>query len=127
MAQRLSRRKMAGFVADKLQSGASARDAMKEVAAHLVETGRTRELELLVRDIEDMLAGHGVVVADVTTAHPLSSGIKAEIAKLVGAKKLQMREQIDPTVLGGVRVEVPGKRFDGTIRRKLLALKTKQL
>lgn len=127
MAQRLSRRKMAAFVADKLQNGASARAAMKEVAAYLVESGRTRELELLVRDIEDALATRGVVVADITTAYPMSSGVKAEIAKLVGAKNLQMRELVDPTVIGGVRIEVPGKRFDGTIRRKILALKTKQL
>jgi F0F1-type ATP synthase delta subunit len=29
--------------------------------------------------------------------------------------------------LGGVRIDVPGKRFDGTIQRKLTALKAKQL
>jgi F0F1-type ATP synthase delta subunit len=66
-------------------------------------------------------------VADVTTAHPLTADAKAAIRTLVGAKTLQLRESIDATVLGGVRIDTPGKRFDGTIQRKLMALKAKQL
>lgn len=127
MALRLSRRKMATFVAEKLVAGEKPAAALKEVAAYLVDTRRTRELELLVRDIEDALAARGTVVADVTSAHPLSDTLKKEIASLVGGKSLQLRETINPEVLGGVRVDVPGKRFDGTIRHKLTALKTKQL
>jgi F-type H+-transporting ATPase subunit delta len=127
MAVRLSRRKIAAYIADKLVGGTSVADAVKEVAAYLVDTRRTRELELLVRDIEDALASRGIIVADVTSAHPLGAGLKAEVAKLVGGKSLQLREAIDPAVLGGVRVNVPGKRFDGTIQRKLNALKAKQL
>jgi F-type H+-transporting ATPase subunit delta len=127
MAIRLSRRKMAAFVADKLLAGVPTRDAFKEVAAHLIDTRRTREIELLVRDVEDILAQRGMVVADVTTAHPLSDSIKADIRTLVGATSLQLRASIDASVLGGVRIDVPGKRFDGTIQRKLIALKAKQL
>ncbi len=127
MALRLSRRKIAAYVADKLVAGDKPAAALKEAAAYLLETGRTREQELLVRDIEDALAQRGVVVADVTSARALSGGIKAEIAKLVGGKSLQLRERIDPSVLGGVRINVPGKQFDGTVRRKLTQLKAKQL
>ena len=127
MAIRLSRRKIAAYVADKLTTGTSVRETIKEVAAYLVDTRRTREAELLVRDIEDALVSHGIVVADVTSAHPLSSQLRGEIAALVGGKSLQLRETIDPNVLGGVRVNIPGKQFDGTIQRKLSALKAKQL
>lgn len=127
MALRMSRRKMAAYVADKLIAGEKPSAALREVAAYLVDTRRTRELELLVRDIEDALATRGTVVADVTSAHPLSNALKSEIASLVGGKSLQLRETIDEQVLGGIRVDVPGKRFDGTIRHKLTALKAKQL
>ncbi len=82
MASRLSRRKIAAYAADKLIGGSSKKEVLREVAAYLITTRRTRELELLVRDIED---------------------------------------------LGGVRIDLPGKRFDGTILRKLTALKAKQL
>jgi len=127
MALRLSRRKLAVYVADKLQAGASASEVMREIAAYLIDTKRTRELELLVRDIEDALATRGVVVADVTTAHALGKELKSEIGALVGAKKLQIRETIDESVLGGVRIDLPGKRFDGTIRHKLTALRAKKI
>jgi F-type H+-transporting ATPase subunit delta len=127
MAQRISRRKLAAYVADRLGDAKTARAALKEAAAYLVDTRRTRELELLVRDIEDALAVRGTVIADVTSAHPLSSTLKSEITKLVGAKTLSLRESIDPDVLGGIRVDIPGKRYDATVRRKLIALKAKQL
>jgi F-type H+-transporting ATPase subunit delta len=127
MALRLSRRKLAAYVADKLQDGVSASEVLREVAAYLIDTRRTRELELLVRDIEDALAVRGVVVADVTTAHALGEELKSEISALVGAKKLQIRETIDESVLGGVRIDIPGKRFDGTIRHKLTALRAKKI
>lgn len=127
MATRLSRHKIAAHVADRLLSGSSAQKVLKEVAAYLVDSRRTRETELVVREIEEALASRGVVVADVTSAHPISKSVKAEIARLVGAKTLQIRETIDPGVLGGVHISLPGKRYDGTLRRKIMALKAKQL
>jgi F0F1-type ATP synthase delta subunit len=127
MAVRLSRRKMAGYVADKLVAGHSASDALKEVAAYLLTSGRTREQELLIRDIEEEMAARGVVVADVTSAHPLTASVAAEIKAMTGAKTVQLRQSIDETLLGGIRIDVPGKRFDGTIRHKLNALRAKQL
>lgn len=127
MSVRLSRRKLATYVAEKLLGGASKKTVLREVAAYLVDTRRTREMELLARDIEDALAVRGVVVADVVSARPLSDNLKAEIIKLAGAKSVQFRETIDESVLGGVRVNLPGQRFDGTIRRKINALKAKQL
>lgn len=127
MANRLSRRKLAGYVTDKLQAGVPARDALRGVAAYLSESNRTREYELVVRDIEDVLAERGIVVANVTTARPLSDAIKKEVASLIVANDVQLREIIDETVLGGVLIDVPGKRFDGTLRHKLNAIKAKQL
>lgn len=127
MATRLSRRKIAAYAVDKLMNGDSKKTVLREVAAYLITTRRTRELELLVRDIEDLLAERGVVVADVVSAHALTAATRAEIKKMVGADSLQLRESVDPSVLGGVRIDLPGKRFDGTIQRKLTALKAKQL
>ncbi len=126
MPGRISRRKLAAYTAERLVKG-DGKKALRELAAFLVETRRTDELKLLVRDIEQELANRGTVVADITTAHPLSESLKNDIEKMVGGKTLQVRETIDESVLGGVRVDIPGKRFDGTIRRKLTALKAKQV
>lgn len=128
MAARLSRRKIALFVADKLlASKTSADEALRELAAYLVATRRTRELDLIVRDIEEVLADNGIVMANVTSARPLDAAVKAEITKMLDAKEVQLRESVDETLLGGIRIDTPGKRFDGTIRHKLNALRAKQL
>lgn len=128
MAARLSRRKIATFVTDKLLSGNhQAHEVIRELAAYLVTERRTRELDLLVRDIEEKLAANGVVIADIATARPLDGAVKAEIATMLDAKSVHLRESVDETLLGGIRIDTPGQRFDGTIRHKLNALRAKQL
>ena len=127
MALRLSRRKIAAYAVEQLLSGAKKDTVLKEIAAYLITMRRTRELDLLVRDLEDVFSQHGIVVADITSARALSDGLKTEISKLAGGKTVQLRETLDPDVLGGIRLEIPGKRFDGTLRHKLTLLKAKQL
>ena len=127
MAGRISRRKLAIHAALQLKEGISSKKVLNELAAFLIESRRTKEIDLIVRDIEQELADRGIVVADITTARPLSDALKNDIKQLVGGKTLQIRETVDETVLGGVRIDTPGKRFDGTIRRKLTALKAKQV
>jgi len=123
MATRISRTKLAAYVADSLVAGDSAQQALQHVAAYLVDTRRTREWELIARDIEAALAKRGITVADVTTAWPLDATARTQVQGLVGAKKLHLRETVDSSVLGGVLIHLPGQRFDGTVRRKLTALK----
>ena len=127
MPTRLSRRKLAAYAAEKIIAGTSKKKVLQEVAAYLVDTGRTREAELLVRDIEHELADRGVVVASVVTAHPLTASMRSEINNLTGAKNVQLRETVDPAVLGGIQIDLPGKRFDGTIRHKLNALRANKV
>jgi F0F1-type ATP synthase delta subunit len=128
MAARLSRRKIAVFVTNKILAGNhQAHEVMRELAAYLVTERRTRELDLIVRDIEEMLADSGVIVADVASARPLSDAMKAEVTAMLGATSVQLRESVDEALLGGIRIDTPGKRFDGTIRHKLTALRAKQL
>ena len=62
-------------------------------------------------------------MARVTTAHPLTDALRREISKLVGGDKVHLDEIVDSTVIGGVRIDTPGKSLDATIERKLLALR----
>lgn len=124
--ERISRRKLAAYVADKLASGAPAKDIIEQTAAYLIETNQTKDVELLVRDIEEALMIRGIVIADVTAAHPLTNDAKDAIGHLLAAKDLHIRETTDRAVLGGIRVDVPGKRYDGTLRRKINLLKSSE-
>ena len=123
MAQRISRRKIAEFVASEIVGGKKTTIVLREVAAFLIESRRTRELDLIVRDIEAALMDKGVVIADVTSAFALTDELKKHIATLVGGKQLILREEVDPSVLGGLRLTIPGQQLDATLKRKIDALK----
>lgn len=123
MPARLSRRKLAAYAADSLSRGDDASALLRELAAYLVSTKTTREADLLVAAIEDELQTRGVIIADVTTARPLSAELKKLIKAAVGGKELHIRERVDSAVIGGVRIELPDSQLDGTIQHKLIALK----
>ncbi len=117
---RLSRRKIAAYIADELIAG---RNATRQLAAYLVETKRTREVILVVRDIESALAERGVLVADVAASRDLTPEAKQTIADFLrqttGAQDVHMRPHVDSDLLGGVRIDTPGQRLDQTVRHRL--------
>jgi F-type H+-transporting ATPase subunit delta len=127
MADKLSRRKIAQYVADRSSSNKELTEAIQHVAGYLVDSRRTREANLVVRAIEDELASRGSVVATVTTARPLDAALRQAIESLIGAKTISLRENVDPEVIGGVRIETPGSKLDATIQTKLLALSRAKL
>lgn len=122
MQGKISRRKLALFVADAVESHHALAPVLQEIAAYLIDSKRTREAELLVRAIEDELAERGIVVARVVTARPLASELEQAITKLIDAREIHLDSEIDESVIGGVRIETPGKLLDATIKRKILAL-----
>ena len=124
-ASTISQRRLAAYVAGQLLASGDKKRLIKELAAYLIETGRVRDLNQVVAAIEEALASRGAVVATVTTARPLSPENKQAIVKQftqTGAK-LYIREQIDPSVVGGFKIELPGSQFDGTVIHKLTTLK----
>jgi F-type H+-transporting ATPase subunit delta len=122
MAVAISRRKLAYYVADMIVGG-KIDLAVSQLAAFLVQTNRTREAGLVVRDIEAELASRGIVVATVTSACALGDDLKQAVRGLLNAKEAYVTEVIDRAVLGGIRIDMPGKQYDATVRRKLELLK----
>lgn len=129
MANRISRRKLATHVASELLSGKTT--ALDELAAYLIDTKRTREAELIIRDIEAALLEKGVLLADVVTAHELSADTKSTLVdylqKKTEAKEVKLRESRDESLIGGVKVTIPGAVFDTSVRHKLNVLRTTKL
>jgi F-type H+-transporting ATPase subunit delta len=123
MPSRLSRRKIASYIAEQLIDGDGQTAAIRQLAAFLIDNRRTKEVQLIVRDIEFELQNRGVILAEVTTAIALTEATRKEIERLVGQHsdpgRIQLRQFIDPAVIGGVRIDIPGKRLDATIARRL--------
>ena len=126
MQNKLSRRKLAQYAASRALDGKLPANVLRDLAAYLVENKRVRELELVVRSIEEELADRGIMVANVTTARPISDDLRQAVAKTLSAKHVYLREIVDPSVVGGVRIDTPNARLDSTIKRKLMLLRSKK-
>lgn len=129
MAQKLSRRSLALHVATHLVNGKPQKEIAQQLAAYLIWTRRTKELRLIVRDVQFYLAEHGHIAGTVTSAHELSSStlksIEAFAKEKTGAKTVSLDRSIDESVIGGIKLEIPGYELDTTIARQLTILKTR--
>lgn len=125
MAMRISRRKLAEYFVDEFMAGE--KDIVLQLAAFLVQSKRTRELPIIIRDIEYRLAKRGDVIVDVTSARPLDKSSEKAIQtltrKLQPKSSVHLRTRIDPSVIGGIRVEMLARVLDATIQHKLQMLK----
>ena len=67
----------------------------------------------------------GFVRAEVSSAaplnEPLSAGLEAELSKLTG-KRMRLRFDVDPELLGGVVARIGSTVYDGSIRGELRQL-----
>lgn len=64
----------------------------------------------------------GIVEADVISASPLDArqqeALSARLSQMTG-KTVALRMRIDPSVIGGLRVDMNGQRYDNTISHRL--------
>lgn len=127
MAMRLSRRKITSYIAQQLVAGVRTEQLVLQLAAFLIDNRRTNEVSLIVRDIEYELTKHGVVLAQVTSVFDLTEATRLAITKLIqattDAHQVYLRQFIDPGVLGGVKLDLPGLQLDATIARRLTTLR----
>ena len=67
-------------------------------------------------------ADRGIAVARVTSAVPLGEAqllaLRNKLEK-ISAKTVEIKTATDPSVMGGIRVEMDGKLFDGTVKGRL--------
>ena len=74
---------------------------------------------------QQLAARRGVQTAVVTTAHPLSDTQRAQIAARLteaGYSGVQLSEQLDTTLLGGLVVRIGSRLYDNSLKSKLQRL-----
>ena len=125
MAGRLSRRALATFVAKELLAGNG--QVIDWLAALLIEERREREADLLVRDIESILADSGQMIVQVDTARPLDAATKQEIESMFDQHEVHIKETVRPELIGGVKITTPTQSLDRTIAKKLEMLRTAEI
>jgi len=106
-------------------------NAGETLVGRLVDLLMTRgRLEILpaVADAfaEQWNTARGVVTAQAVTAAPLTQGQQDRLAAALSAAAgatVELQAAVDPRLLGGVRVTMAGRIYDGTVRGRLQGLR----
>ena len=129
----VSRRKLAKYAAEQILAGNDA--VLEEIAGLLIYEKHEREVDLLVRDIEAELAERGEIVASVESARALDDSTRRKIEQFLATAasgknskpKVSLRESIDPTLIGGLKLRTPTATLDATVLKKLNDLRAKKI
>lgn len=118
------RTRIASIIADATLAKGVSKEYAKDIAAYLLAEGRVGELDSLLRDIQAAWAAEGYVEVLARSAHALDDDIRQEIAGRVRAlypeaKKIVVTEVLDPSVIGGVRIDLANQQLDLSVEAKL--------
>jgi F-type H+-transporting ATPase subunit delta len=97
------------------------------IVEHLVQQPRGRRIGELVRSAASIVADQaGLSVATVVSAVPLSAAqldrLRAGLAKQHG-RDLRINQVVDPSIIGGLRVQIGDDVIDGSVSTRLTDLR----
>jgi F-type H+-transporting ATPase subunit delta len=102
--------------------------APRSLLALMVRRGRFELLPAVIREFRRLYRlREGIVEATVTSASALdATGLEAlqEQLEALTQRKVELREQVDPALLGGISVRVGDRLIDGSVRGRLERLRT---
>lgn len=121
---KISRTKLATVLTDHLAKGGNSKKFAGEVAAYLLSENRTRDLDSLMRDMQQIEADNGRLEVTAVSAFPVSAANLSEAKSKLkqafpSAKQIVISQRIDPAVIGGVRLELANQQLDVSVRSKL--------
>ena len=93
----------------------------------MVERGYSREIPACLDEYLRLYReDRGIAVAKIVSARPLSDGEKAKLVFALARRydvKVEAEYKVDPSLLGGLKVEISGMLLDGSARRRLDGVK----
>ncbi|MBN1859470.1 ATP synthase F1 subunit delta [Candidatus Bipolaricaulota bacterium] len=94
----------------------------------MIRNQRTDHLDLILEEYRTLLATRaGIAQVDVTTAIPLSAEGRRKLGeRLAGLLHgpVNLREEVDSSLIGGLRLLIGGRSIDGSLAGKLERLRT---
>lgn len=116
-------------VANLIDQEASSQGLAKKVASYLIDTKQTLQLDSMMRDVMSVRESKGTYEINVATAHPLSqtqiNGISEYMKKhFDNCKDVIIHQKVDPTLLGGVRIESAHYLIDKSVKSELNYIKS---
>ena len=93
----------------------------------MVERGYSRDLPACLDEYLRLFReDHGIAVAKIASARPLSDGEKTKLTAALERRygvKVEPEYRVDPSLIGGMKVEISGTLLDGSVRRRLDGVK----
>lgn len=93
----------------------------------LCEKGIFPELKGICREYRGRYnKDHGIAEATVTSAAPLTDGQRSALCEKLqkmSGKKVNLVCYVNPALIGGLRLDFEGKRYDGSAKERLEALR----
>ena len=119
---------LSSIISKKTINGGQSKDLPKEIAAYLLDHGRTGELSSLLRSVQEDWANDGRVEATVVSAFKVSKTtetyIKTELKKVYpNAKSITLLYEIDPKLVGGLKISTANYQMDLSMLSKLSKFK----
>jgi len=93
----------------------------------ITEKNREEILPLIAKEFHNAYNEHqGIGRASVITAVPLDNELREEILavakKMVGKSKVELKEEVDPAIIGGFVLNSGSQQIDSSIKHKLKIL-----
>lgn len=124
-----TRTQTAHYIAEKLQDSKpeTRLKILNEVAAWLRSTRRTKEVKYLSLDVAKALAEtSGYFFVRISTARQLDKTAQANVISSLKAKlranQLEAVFYVDPSLIGGIKIELPDGMLDNSVKRSLAKL-----
>ncbi|MDZ8171238.1 F0F1 ATP synthase subunit delta [Microbacterium xanthum] len=128
LGSRLGEASAKGALVDTLLSGRSS-EATRLIVSSLVQQPRERRVRQLLADAMRVVADQrGRTVATVSSASPLSEAQSQRLAATLSARygtEVSINTVVDPSVIGGVRVQIANDVIDASVSTRLADLRQK--
>lgn len=112
-------------VLGKLTEGAD--ELMRNFVQLVAEKGRSGELVVMSAELDALVAGsQNRLSVELTTAHELSDEDARSIVETIqkaSGRKVEATRSVDPSLIGGIVLQVGSHRADGSVRGRLERLR----
>ncbi|MCA9331889.1 F0F1 ATP synthase subunit delta [Candidatus Saccharibacteria bacterium] len=120
----ISRHHLAEVIGERTLNISDTKVLAREIAAYLLDTGQTADVEVLLRDVMEYRAQKGIIEAVATSAHEIDNRILSDIDTILrtefpDATDIIVISKIDTSVVGGIKVSLANEQLDMTVREKL--------
>lgn len=125
---KLSRKRLAREITNLLIARPERKsEILRQTAAYLVQNKQADSAHLLLDDIaNELFERQGLLSAQVRSAFGLNQTSRSKIVDMLktatGAKSIELKEIVEPELIGGAIISTSGLELDASVKRQLRQL-----